>query len=102
MALKHGTRNVYRFVLPESHVESASPLTVLISIRYRIRRDECSSLTSQASCDDGVGFTCCNDDASQLGNLATSQLSLNAEAGVPYYIVDSFSEMVSALLRSTS
>ena len=45
--------------------------------------------TSQSSCDDGV-VTCCSD-ASQLGSLATSQSSLNAQSSVPYYIfVDGF------------
>jgi transforming growth factor-beta-induced protein len=61
-----------------------------------IRKGQCESITGQTSCDDGVNFTCCNDDAAGVGSLTTSQLTLNADAGVPYYIfVDSFSAQAS-------
>ncbi|MGB0647739.1 MAG: fasciclin domain-containing protein, partial [Bradymonadia bacterium] len=95
-----GARNrerVYRFMSPDENrrvcitTHGSDFDTVL-----HIRREVCDTIAAQTSCDDGVLYSCCNDDATNVGNLTTSQLSLNAEAGVPYYVfVDSFNSDVS-------
>ena len=91
-----GARNrelVYRFLSPDEDrrvcitTHGSDFDTVL-----HIRKGQCESITGQTSCDDGVNFTCCNDDADGVGSLTTSQLTLNADVGVPYYVfIDSFS-----------
>ncbi|MEE2788486.1 MAG: fasciclin domain-containing protein [Myxococcota bacterium] len=55
-----------------------------------IREEECEDLSTQANCPDAVDLTCCNDDSEFAGDFA-SALTLNARAGVDYFIfVDGF------------